>query len=130
MGIVQSVGYSLRNAIHESTLESGLIKKYGGFAGSNDLPESPTWRIRNGGNVQAGDSCNGIFGGLGGLNVAKPRENIALKRAPDDFRSQIDRCGTAVVTEDHHTANGGALREDRLGSRILVTDIRPLLWVC
>ena len=125
MGIVHSVGYSLANAIHESTLESGLIKKYGGFAGSNDLPESPTWHFRNGGNVQAGDSCNGIFGGLGGLNVAKPRENIALKRAPDDFRSQIDRCGTAVVTEDHHTANGGALREDRLVTRFTVTAYSP-----
>jgi hypothetical protein len=127
MGIVHSVGYSLANAIHESTLESGLIKKYGGFAGSGDLPESPTWRFQSRGNVQVGDSCGrrGIFGGLGALNVAKARENIALKRGPDDFRSQIDRCGAAVVTEDHHTANGGALREDRLVTRFTVTAYSP-----
>jgi hypothetical protein len=127
MGIVHSVGYSLANAIHERTLEAGLINKYGGFAGSSDLPESPTWRFQRGGNVQTGDSCGrrGIFGGLGALNAAKARENIALKRTPDDFGSQIDRCGVAVVTEDHHTANGGALREDRLVTRYTVTAYSP-----
>jgi hypothetical protein len=129
MGIVHSVGYSLANAVHESVLESGLIKKYGGFNESGDLPESPTWRIQNGGNVQVGDSCNrrGIFGGLGALDVAKTRENIALKRAADDFRSQVERCGVALVTEDHHTANGGALREDRLVTRFTVTAYSPAI---
>ena len=125
MGIVHSVGYSLANAIHESTLESGLIKKYGGFSGSSDLPESPTWRFQRGGQP-VGDSCDrGIFGGLGALNVPKVRENIVLKRAPDDFRSQIEGCGAAIVTEDHHTANGGALREDRLVTRFTVTAYSP-----
>jgi hypothetical protein len=129
MGIVHSVGYSLANAVHESVLESGLIKKYGGFNESGDLPESPTWRIQSGGNVQVGDSCNrrGIFGGLGALDVAKARENIALKRAADDFRSQVERCGVALVTEDHHTANGGALREDRLVTRFTVTAYSPAI---
>jgi hypothetical protein len=129
MGIVHSVGYSLANAVHESVLESGLIKKYGGFNESGDLPESPTWRIQSGGNVQVGDSCNrrGIFGGLGALDVAKTRENIALKRAADDFRSQVERCGVALVTEDHHTANGGALREDRLVTRFTVTAYSPAI---
>jgi hypothetical protein len=129
MGIVHSVGYSLANAVHESVLESGLIKKYGGFNESGDLPESPTWRIQSGGNVQVGDSCNrrGTFGGLGALDVAKNRENIALKRAADDFRSQVERCGVALVTEDHHTANGGALREDRLVTRYTVTAYSPAI---
>ena len=129
MGIVHSVGYSLANAVHESVLESGLIRKYGGFNESGDLPESPTWRIQSSGNVQVGDSCNrrGIFGGLGALDVAKTRENIALKRAADDFRSQVERCGVALVTEDHHTANGGALREDRLVTRFTVTAYSPAI---
>ena len=129
MGIVHSVGYSLANAVHESVLESGLIKKYGGFNESGDLPESPTWRIQSGGNVEVGDSCNrrGVFGGLGALDVAKARENIALKRAADDFRSQVERCGVALVTEDHHTANGGALREDRLVTRFTVTAYSPAI---
>jgi hypothetical protein len=129
MGIVHSVGYSLPNAVHESVLESGLIKKYGGFNESGDLPESPTWRIQSAGNVQVGDSCNrrGIFGGLGSLDVTKVRENIALKRAADDFRSQVERCGVALMTEDHHTANGGALREDRLVTRFTVTAYSPAI---
>jgi len=123
------VGYSLPNAVHESTLENGLIKKYGGFAGSGDLPESPTWRFQSGGNVQVGDSCGrrGTFGGLRGLDAAKSRENLALKRTADDFRSQVERCGVALVTEDHHTANGGALREDRLVTRYTVTAYSPTI---
>jgi hypothetical protein len=128
MGIVHSVGYSPANAIHEIALESGLVKKYGGFSGSNDLPESPTWRFQSGGNVQVGDPCNrrGIFGGLGGLSVAKvARENLALKRTPEDFGFQIERCGVAVITEDHFTANGGALRADRVVTRFTVTAYSP-----
>jgi hypothetical protein len=129
MGIVHSVGYSLADAVHESTLENGLIKKYGGYAGSGDLPESPTWRFQSGGNVQVGDSCarRGTFGGLRGLDVAKSRENLALKRTADDFRSQVERCGVALVTEDHHTANGGALHEDRLVTRYTVTAYSPAI---
>jgi hypothetical protein len=129
MGIVHSMGYSLANAVHESTLEDGLIKKYGGFPGSVDLPESPTWRFQSGGNLQVGDTCGrrGTFGGLRGLDVAKSRENLALKRTPDDFRSQVDRCGAALVTEDHHTANGGALRQDRLVTRYTVTAYSPAI---
>jgi hypothetical protein len=128
MAIVHSVGYSPANAIHEVALESGLIKKYGGFAGPNDLPQSPTWRFQSSGNVQVGDPCNrrGTFGGLGGLSVAKTaRENLALKRSPEEFKSQIDRCGLAIVTEDHFTANGGALRADRLVTRFTVTAYSP-----
>jgi hypothetical protein len=128
MAIVHSVGYSPANAVHETSLENGLIKKYGGYTGSNNLPQSPTWRLQGDGSVLVGDSCNRreLFGGLGGLNVAnKARENIALKRTPDDFRSQIDHCGVAIVTEDHFTANGGALREDRLVTRFTVTAYSP-----
>jgi hypothetical protein len=128
MAIVHSVGYSPANAVHETALEEGLIKKYGGFATSNNLPESPTWRFQSGGNVQIGDPCNrrDLFGGLGGLNGAgKPRANIALKKSPDEFRFQIDRCGAAIVTEDHVTANAGALSADRLVTRFTVTAYSP-----
>jgi hypothetical protein len=128
MAIVHSVGYSPANAIHETALESGLVNKYGGFGGSNDLPEAPTWRLQSGGSVQVGDSCNrrGIFGGLGELKAGKTaRENLALKGSSEDFRSQIDRCGIAIVTEDHFTANGGALRADRLVTRFTVTAYSP-----
>jgi hypothetical protein len=128
MAIVHSVGYSPANAIHETALESGLVNKYGGFAESNDVPESPTWRLQGGGSVQVGDSCNrrGVFGGLGELKAGKSaRGNLALKGTPEDFRSQIDRCGVAIVTEDHVTANGGALRADRLVTRFTVTAYSP-----
>jgi hypothetical protein len=66
MAIVHSVGYSSANAVRETALDNGLVKKYGGFATANDLPDAPTWRFQGGGNVQVGDPCNrrGIFGGL------------------------------------------------------------------
>jgi hypothetical protein len=128
MGIVHSVGYSPANAIHEVALEKGLAKKYGGFAESDDLPASPTWRVQSSGNVLVGDPCNrrGTLGGLGSLTAANPaRENLALKWTPEDFKSQIDRCGLAIVTEDHFTENGGALRADRLVTRFTVTAYSP-----
>jgi hypothetical protein len=128
MAIVHSVGYSPADAVRETALENGLVKKYGGFATPDDVPGSPTWRFQNGGNVQVGDPCNrrGIFGGLSGLNVeSATRQNLALKTTPDEFRFQMDRCGIAIVTEDHSTANGGAPREDRIVSRFTVTAYSP-----
>lgn len=128
MAIVHSVAYSPANAIREMALENGLVKKYGGFTGSNDLPEAPTWRIQSNGNVQVGDSCDrrGLFGGLGELNAGhSSRPNLALKTAPEEFRYQIDRCGVAIVTEDHSTANGSAPREDRVITRFTVTAYGP-----
>jgi hypothetical protein len=128
MAIVHSVGYSPANAVRETALENGLVKKYGGFTAPDDLPGSPTWRFQSGGNVQVGDPCNrrGIFGGLSGLNVGNAtRQNLALKTTPDEFRFQMDRCGIAIVTEDHSTANDGAPREDRIVTRFTVTAYSP-----
>jgi hypothetical protein len=128
MAVVHSVAYSPANAVREMTLEKGLVKKYGGFSGSSDFPESPTWRVQSSGNVQVGDPCNrrGIFGGLAGFNVRNaPQPNLALKTAPDEFRLQIDRCGVAIVTEDHSTANGAAPREERTITRFTVTAYSP-----
>jgi hypothetical protein len=128
MAIVHSVGYSPANAVREVALESGLVAKYGGFADSSHLPDSPTWRFQSAGNAQVGDSCNrrGLFGGLGELNAAgTARENLALKTVPDEFRFQTEHCGIAMVTEDHYIANGGALREDRLVTRFTVTAYSP-----
>ena len=127
MAIVHSVGYAPANAIHETALENGLVKKYGGFAEANDLPDSPTWRFQSSG-VQVGDPCNrrGLFGGLGALNAANPaRPNLALKSSTDELRFQNDHCGAAIVTEDHFIANGGALRQDRLVTRFTVTAYSP-----
>jgi hypothetical protein len=128
MAIVHSVGYSPANAVPETALQHGLVKKYGGFVASDDLPGSPTWRFQSGGNVQVGDPCNrrGIFGGLGGLNVGTAsRQNLALKTTLDEFRFQTDRCGIAIVTEDHSTANGAAPRQDRTVTRFTVTAYSP-----
>jgi hypothetical protein len=78
--------------------------------------------------VQVGDPCNrrGIFGGLVGFNVGNaPRPNLALRTAPDEFRLQIDRCGVAIVTEDHSTANGAAPGEERTIARFTVTAYSP-----
>lgn len=128
MAIVHSVGYSPANAVRETALANGLVKKYGGFAAADELPVSPTWRFQSGGNVQVGDPCDrrGIFGGLGGLAAGSAaRQNLALKTTPDEFRFQIERCGMAIVTEDHSTANGGAPREDRMVMRFTVTAYSP-----
>jgi hypothetical protein len=130
MAIVHSVGYPVSRAIHESALEDGLVKKYGGFSAAGDLPQSPTWRIQSAGNVAVGDACNrrGSFGGLGELDLAgAARENLALRKSLEEFRYQIDRCGSAIVTEDHAVANGGALPEDRLVTRYTVTAYSPVL---
>ncbi len=128
MAIVHSVGYSPANAVRETALDNGLVKKYGGFTPPDEMPGSPTWRFQRGGNVQVGDPCSrrGLFGGLSGLNGGNAtRQNLALKTAPDEFRFQIDRCGIAIVTEDHSTANGGAPREDRIVTRFTVTAYSP-----
>ncbi len=129
MAIVHSVGYSPANAVREVALESGLVAKYGGFADASNLPDSPTWRFQSGGNVQVGDSCNrrGLFGGLGALNAGTTRENLALKTVPEEFRFETERCGIAIVTEDHFIANGGALPEDRLVTRFTVSAYSPPL---
>jgi hypothetical protein len=37
----------------------------------------------------------------------------------------MDRCGIAIVTEDHSTTNGGAPRENRVVMRFTVTAYSP-----
>jgi hypothetical protein len=60
------------------------------------------------------------------LNVGSAtRQNLALKTTPDEFRFQMERCGTVIVTEDHSTANGGAARDDRMVMRFTVTAYSP-----
>jgi hypothetical protein len=128
MAIVHSAAYSPANAVRERAVENGLVTKYSGFSGANDLPRSPTWRVQSGGNVLVGDACNrrGLFGGLGELNLGTAtRRNLALKTTPDEFRFQLDSCGVAIVTEDHATANGDAPREERVITRFTVTAYSP-----
>jgi len=128
MAIIHSVGYAPADAVQEVVLENGLAKKYGGFAGANNLPESPTWLFQGGGKVRIGDVCNrrGLFGGLGRLNLAsRPLENLALRKTPDELRFEAEHCGVAIVTEDHYTPNGGSLGGDRLVTRFTVTAYSP-----
>ena len=129
MAVVHTVGYSSANAIHETALESGLIEKYGGFTTSGGLPESATWLYQSGGTVAVGDSCGrrAILGGLGSLRVASARENLSLKRSTDELQFEVQHCGIAIVTEDHYTVNGGALREERMVTRYTVTAYSPVL---
>jgi hypothetical protein len=129
MAIVHTVGYSASNAVHESALETGLAEKYGAAAADGGLPQSATWLYRSGGTVTLGDSCGrrDVLGGLGPLEVSSARENIALKRSASELEFEVQHCGSAIVTEDHHTMNGGALREDRMVSRYTVTAYSPAL---
>jgi hypothetical protein len=130
MAIVHTEGFSRHDAIHETALDEGLVKKYGGYVAAGALPESVTWRYQSDGSVQVGDACGrrGEFGGLGALSVANaPRENLALRRTPQELQSQVERCGDATVTADHFTPNGGALPADRLVTRFTVTAFSPAL---
>ncbi len=127
MAIIHSVSYAPMNALHESTLDQGLVRKYGGYTGSGDLPVSPTWRIQNDGGVQVGDPCNrrGTLG-WGELKIGNGgRPNLALKTTLDEFQFQIDHCGVAIVTEDHSTVNGAGSKDDRLVVRFTVTAYSP-----
>jgi hypothetical protein len=130
MAIVHSAGYATTNAVRETALDAGLVKKYGGFPASNELPSSPTWRIQSSGEVQVGDPCNrrSLFGGLSDLDGGPAsRPNLALKTAPDEFQFQIDRCGVAIVTEDHSTVDEHSPRGERLVKRFTVTAYSPAI---
>ena len=130
MAIIHTQGFSQADAIHETALDAGLVKKYGGYLSAGDLPESVTWRFQGDGSVQVGDACGrrAAFGGLGGLSVSSaPRENVALRKTPDELRAEVERCGNAMVTADHFTPNGGALPADRLVTRFTVTAFSPAI---
>jgi hypothetical protein len=130
LAIVHSVGYAPARAVREVALDAGLVAKYHGFDGGSDLPEAPTWRFQRDGGVRTGDPCDrrALFGGLGGLAGAdRPIENVALTRPVDEFRYEIGHCGSAIVTEDHYTANPGALPADRRVTRFTVTAYSPAL---
>ena len=130
MAIIHTQGFSQQNAIHETALDDGLVKKYGGYVAAGGLPASVTWRFQDDGSVQVGDACGrrGTFGGLGGLSVSSAqRENLALRLTPRELQSQVERCGDATVTADHFTPNGGALPADRLVTRFTVTAFSPAL---
>jgi hypothetical protein len=130
MAIIHTQGFSRQDALRETALDEGLVKKYGGYFAAGALPESVTWSFQSDGSVQVGDACGrrGTFGGLGGLSVANaPRENLALRRTAQELQSQVERCGDATVTADHFTPNGGALPADRLVTRFTVTAYSPAL---
>ena len=129
VAIIHSVGYAPANALREAPLEAALAKKYGGYPGAGGLPQSPTWRFQPTGAVEVGDACarRATVGGLSGLAASAPRENVSLKLGTEELRFQVEHCGIAIVTEDQFTANGGALREDRVVTRYTVTAYSPSL---
>jgi len=129
MAIVHTVGYAPANAVHETALESGLIEKYGGAGAGAGLPHAASWAYGPTGAVSMGDSCGrrGVLGGLGPLHVSSARENIALEKSASELEFEVQHCGMAIVTEDHHLADGGALREDRMVNRYTVTAYSPTL---
>ncbi len=129
MAIVHTIGYAPSNAIHEAALESGLIQKYGGTAAGAGLPQAPTWLYHASGTVSIGDGCarRDILGGIGPLHVSSARENIALQKSAGELQFEVQHCGIAIVTEDHHLASGGALHEDRMVTRYTVTAYSPTL---
>ena len=128
MAIIHSTAYSSANAVREVAVENALATKYGGYSGASDMPGSPTWRLQSTGNMLVGDACNrrGIFGGLAELTVGTAaRQNLALNTTPAEFRFQIDRCGVAIVTEDHAAPNGEAPGPERIITRLTVTAYSP-----
>jgi len=145
MAIVHSRVYSRANAVRETSFQAALMQQYGGYATPRDVPESPTWRFSGRGTVQVGDACerHGIFGMLCDLNVANaPRKNVALTTTPEEFRYQLERCGAAIVTEDHAAvavavaaaaaagagaSTDGASRAERVITRFTVTAYSPAL---
>jgi hypothetical protein len=128
MAIVRTVAFASAHGVRESVLDNALVTKYGAYPAAGELPRGPTWRVQSDGGVAAGDPCNrrGLFGGLRDVNPARaPRQNLALNTTLEEFRFQIDHCGTALLTEDHSTTNEGAPRADRIVDRFTVTAYSP-----
>lgn len=129
MAIAHTVSYSAGEAIRETALRNGLIKKYGGFSSPEDMPASPTWRFQPVGDVQVGDTCGrrAILGGLSAVQGGKlARPNLALNTTLDEFRFQIDHCGAAILTEDHAATTDGS-HPDRIVTRFTVTAYSPVI---
>jgi hypothetical protein len=108
MAIVHSTRYPSGTGVSAVSLQSGLVAKYGGYAAPGELPEAPTWRLQSNGTMLTGDACGhrSVLGGLGKIDGNAPsRGNLALKTTPDEFRSQIEQCGVAIVTEDQTGSN-------------------------
>jgi hypothetical protein len=131
MAIIHSSGYAASDVLRETALQEGLVKKYGGFANSRDMPPGPTWRVQSDGSVQVGDPCGrrAILGGLKDADVHRvPHQNLALKTTPEEFAFQIERCGAAVVTEDHAAVLDPA-RNDRVVTQVTVTAYSPSIGI-
>jgi hypothetical protein len=69
-----------------------------------------------------------VVGGLGQVFVpGSVRRNLSLATTLDDFQSQIDRCGSAIVTEDHATGGSAAAPGEHAVTRFTVTAYSPSL---
>jgi hypothetical protein len=130
MAVIHSQDYASADAIGAAALRQALVRKYGGFAGADRLPTSPTWRLQAGGAMQTGDVCQrrSTVGGLGEIGPGpEERPNLALAIEPQELRFQIEHCGVAIVTEDQAPlADDGARAEAPVG-RFTVTAWSPAI---
>jgi hypothetical protein len=110
MAIVHATHYGRGADIDERALARELVKKYGGSAGSETLPSSPMWRVQKDGQVSVSDSCTRRQA-IGALDAERSwldrTPNLALETTPDEFLTQIDHCGVAILTEDHSSSPDG-----------------------
>jgi hypothetical protein len=126
--IVDTLAYAPARAIRQVALDEMLEKRYGGFSGA--LPPSPTWRLQRDGRVEVGDECElrGLFGGMREIGTV-PVEAAApaLDTSVQELESQAQRCGIAIVTEDHVSTSGSASREARRITRVTLTAYSPAI---
>jgi hypothetical protein len=130
--IVHTVAYAPAHAVGQGELDRLLVKKYGAFGAAEALPSAPTWRLTRVGGIEAGDPCElrGLFGGLrevGGAPLG--RANPTLGMPLDELQSQADRCGVAIVTEDHLSTGGHADRDRRRVVRFTISAYSPSIAV-
>lgn len=122
MAVIHTTAYASAGNFKEPALQAALAKKYGA---GGDLSSGSTWRVQGEGVVQIGDACHRrtLYGGLVDvINAPTPRPNGALKTTPDEFRYQIERCGVAIITEDHSLRGTAA---DAVVARITVSAYSP-----
>ncbi|HLW24816.1 MAG TPA: hypothetical protein VKT22_10685 [Steroidobacteraceae bacterium] len=130
--IVHTVAYAPAHAVGQGALDRLLVKKYGGFGGAEALPSAPTWRLTRAAGIEAGDPCElrGLFGGLREVGSAPlERANSALGMPLEELQSQADRCGIAIVTEDHLSTSGSADRDHRRVVRFTISAYSPAIAV-
>jgi hypothetical protein len=129
VAIVHTLGYAAGRGARLADLQDGLVRKYKGYSAGTSFPASPTWRLQRDGAVQTGDPCErrSLFGGLKELTGQLPtRPNVVVKNTPEELRSELERCGATIVTEDH-ALDSAAPREEHAVTRYTVSAYSPAI---